>query len=92
MRERCEDNFVIWDLVHGVAISEIEISRNMRQRVKLDFMRDDFEGFSPLHVLALQGRVKILCETLRLRNKIKECFALVRGGEKRREIFIFCWE
>jgi hypothetical protein len=32
MRERCEDNFVIWDLVHGVAISEIEISRNMRQR------------------------------------------------------------
>jgi hypothetical protein len=90
MRERCEDNFVIWDLVHGVAISEIEISRNMRQRVKLDFMRDDFEGFSPLHVLALQGRVKILSETLRLRNKIKECFALVRGGrrEERSSFFV----
>lgn len=84
MEERNEKNFIIWDLVHGVAISQIVILRNMHQRVKSDFMRDDFEGFSPLHVLALQGRVRIVLEAISLRNKIKEIFAMFRG-ERREE-------
>lgn len=78
MGNRREDNFVIWDLVHGVALSEIDILRNLSQRVRNDSMRDDFEGFSPLHVLALQGKIKTLGEVLRVRNKVKSAFAMYR--------------
>jgi hypothetical protein len=57
MKERNEDNFVIWDLVHGVEVLATTIFENINQAVRVSSMRDDFKGLTPLHVLALQGKI-----------------------------------
>jgi|GEM_PF-3917253 len=63
MGERREDNFVIWDLVHGVDVSVKGIIQNIAQRVRVSSMREDFRGLTSLHVLALQGRIEVINES-----------------------------
>jgi hypothetical protein len=59
-RRRSRDNDCIFDLVHRVEISTSEILRGMNQRIYFHGMREDVDGLTPLHVLALQGRIGLI--------------------------------
>jgi hypothetical protein len=85
MKKRTRENCVVWDLVHDVEVSLDAVLRGLSQRVRIRGMRDDFEGFSPLHVLAIQGKLEILTEAIRISNKVKRVFQLFRESapEKR---------
>ena len=58
--ERGEGNSVLYDLAHRTEVGVDVIKAGIRQRAAFPGMRGDIDGLSPLHILALQGKVTVL--------------------------------
>ncbi len=58
--ERTARNSVVYDLAHGVELAVEGIRAGLGERIRFSGMRRDFRGLSPLHILAIQGKIELL--------------------------------